>query len=118
MNKRKIGDEYEQAAANYLMQRGFKILERNFRNRYGEIDIIAKDKDTICFVEVKYRSSADCGNGWEAVDYKKQHKILQVANYYMMIHNMNEWTPCRFDIISIDNGKVTLIQNAFEGQLF
>lgn len=114
MNKRHIGNEYEQLAAEHLIQRGYRILERNFRNRYGEIDIIAKDGDCICFCEVKYRKTDECGGALEAVDYRKQRKITGVAEYYLMTHGMNEWTPCRFDVIAVDGDRVTVLQNAFE----
>lgn len=114
MNKRNIGDEYEQLAAEHLMQMGYRILERNFRNRYGEIDIIAKDGECICFCEVKYRKNDGCGGALEAVDYRKQRKITGVAQYYLMTHGMNEWTPCRFDVVAVDGEQVTVLQNAFE----
>ncbi len=115
MNKRYIGNEYEQRATEYLIQNGYEILERNFRNRYGEIDIIAKDGSCICFCEVKYRGSDDCGSALEAVDHRKQKKITGVANYYLMTHGLDEWTLCRFDVIAVDGDQVTILQNAFEG---
>lgn len=117
MNKRKIGDEYEQVAVEYLERNGFRIIERNYRNRIGEIDIIAKERNTICFVEVKYRNDGKYGYASEAVNVRKQHKIQRVANYYLMRKGYSEWTDCRFDVLAVEGVDVTLYRNAFEGQM-
>lgn len=117
MNKRKIGDEYEQLAVEYLERNGYRIIERNYRNRIGEIDIIAKEGKTICFVEVKYRNNSKCGYASEAVNVRKQQKIQMVANYYFMRNGYSEWTDCRFDVLAIDGGDITLYRNAFEGKI-
>ena len=115
MNKRSIGTEYEELAQKYLRENGYEIVETNFRNRRGEIDIIAKDTEYLCFIEVKYRRDRRCGDPLEAVDYKKQRNIIQTALYYMMKNGLNEWTPCRFDVVSVCGDQVRLIKNAFEG---
>lgn len=112
-NKRQIGANYEDAACDYLQQQGYVILERNFRNRRGEIDIIAKDGEYICFVEVKYRTTNTYGSPLEAVDYRKQNQVRSVAQYYLMKHGLHEWTPCRFDVIAFEGEKLTHIPNAF-----
>ncbi len=117
MNKREIGDKYEQIAVEYLEKNGYRIIERNYRNRIGEIDIIAKEKNTLCFVEVKYRNCGRCGYASEAVNIRKQQKIQSVANYYLMISGYSEWTDCRFDVLAVDGADVTLYRNAFEGQI-
>ncbi len=114
MNKRRIGAEYEQIAADYLTENGYQIVERNFRNRFGEIDIIAKDEEYLVFVEVKFRGSQSCGTPVEAVDFRKQRIITKVAWYYLLTHGGNEWTPCRFDVLSIAGDTIRLYQNAFE----
>lgn len=114
MNKRKIGAEYEKLAADYLMENGYQIIERNFRNRFGEIDIIARDAEYLVFVEVKYRSSQSFGTAAEAVDLRKQRIITKVAWYYLLTHGENEWTPCRFDVLSIEEDTIRLYRNAFE----
>lgn len=113
VNKRQTGTSYEIKAEEYLMQRGYKILERNFRNRSGEIDIIAKDGEYFCFIEVKYRTTNNYGNPLEAVDFRKQNQIRKVANYYLMKNKLNEWTPCRFDVIGFVGEEMTHIENAF-----
>lgn len=112
-NKRKIGTSYEIRAEEYLQQKGYRILERNFRNRYGEIDIVAEEKDVLCFVEVKYRTTNACGSPLEAVDVRKQNQIRKVALYYLMRNEWSEWTPCRFDVIAFEGEELTHIENAF-----
>ena len=113
MNKRQVGTQYEYMAVQYLTEAGYHILERNFRCRTGEIDIIAKDGAYLVFVEVKYRASAACGSALEAVDYRKQQSILRVAQYYMVSHGYGTQTNCRFDVVAIQGTEITLIQNAF-----
>lgn len=113
MNKRQIGTQYESMAVQYLTEAGYHILERNFRCRTGEIDIIARDGAYLVFVEVKYRASAACGSALEAVDYRKQQSILRVAQYYMVSHGYGTQTNCRFDVVAIQGAEITLIQNAF-----
>lgn len=113
-NKRQIGTAYEQLAVNYLKEQEYEIVTCNYRNRTGEIDIIAKDGEYLCFVEVKYRSDDRAGSGLYAVDIRKQRNIIRVAQYYMMQHGLDEWTPCRFDVVSIDGEDITLLQNAFQ----
>lgn len=113
-NKRQIGTIYEQKAAVYLQEHGYEILAYNYRNRMGEIDLIAKDEEYLCFIEVKFRADGSCGTGLEAVNYRKQQNIIRVARFYLMKHGLSEWTPCRFDVVSIDGEEITLIKNAFE----
>ena len=113
MNKRQVGTQYESMAVQYLTEAGYHILERNFRCRTGEIDIIAKDGAYLVFVEVKYRASAACGSALEAVDYRKQQSILRVAQYYMVSHGYGTQINCRFDVVAIQGTDIMLIQNAF-----
>ena len=100
-NKRVTGADNEQRATEYLIDNGYSILERNFRNKTGEIDIIAQNDNLIVFVEVKYRSS------------KKQQIIRQVAMYYLTTRYKSCDIPCRFDVIGIDGTDITHIKNAF-----
>lgn len=113
VNKRQTGTSYEIKAEEYLIQKGYRILERNFRNRSGEIDIIAKDGEYFCFIEVKYRATNAYGSPLEAVDFRKQNQIRKVANYYLMRNQLSEWTPCRFDVIGFVGEEMTHIENAF-----
>lgn len=112
-NKRQMGTLYEIKAEEYLINKGYRILERNFSNRSGEIDIIAKDGEYFCFIEVKYRTTNDYGNPLEAVNYHKQNQIRKVAQYYLMKNKLSEWTPCRFDVIAFVGEAMTHIENAF-----
>lgn len=112
-NKRQTGAAYELKAEEYLLGNGYKILERNFRNRSGEIDLIAKKDGVIRFIEVKYRTTSDFGNPLEAVDARKQNQIRKVAMYYLMKNKLSEWTPCQFDVIVFTGEEMTHIENAF-----
>lgn len=112
-NKRQTGTSYEIKAEEYLIQKGYQILERNFQNRSGEIDIIAKDGAYFCFIEVKYRTTNEYGSPFEAVNIRKQNQIRKVAQYYLMKNKLNEWTPCRFDVIGFVGEEMTHIENAF-----
>lgn len=113
MNKRAVGSEYEQMAKRYLEKRGVVILEENFRNRKGEIDLIGKHEGYLVFFEVKYRSNAGNGNPIEAVTFAKQKQICKVADYYRMVHGYGEFTPIRFDVVGILDSEITWIKNAF-----
>lgn len=113
MNKRKKGTEYEGKAAEFLVQQGYEILERNFYTGHGEIDLIAKDGDTMVFAEVKYRKNLKNGYPQEAVTFQKRQRIIQSAQYYLYKSGICD-IPCRFDVIAIEGEKITHIKNAFE----
>ena len=112
-NRRKTGAEYEQKAMEYLESLGYRFLERNYRCRVGEIDLIARERGTLVFVEVKYRSSSICGRPEEAVDTRKQHTICRVADHYRLTHGIREDCPCRFDVAAIEGKSIRLVRNAF-----
>ena len=86
----------------------------NFKSRFGEIDIIAKDAETLVFIEVKYRKSSSFGYPEEFVNLKKQHKILQTARYFMLKSHSDVETPIRFDVVSILGDKIKVIKDAFQ----
>lgn len=88
MNQREVGTRQESRAAEYLESLGYHILVRNFRCRFGEIDLIAKQDDTYIFIEVKYRTGRTAGDPTSAVDGKKQKKISKTADYYRMLHQI------------------------------
>lgn len=114
-NRRATGARYEDLAAEYLRRAGYAILERNFRSRYGEIDIIAERNGVTVYVEVKYRSGGQCGDPMEAVDRRKQQRIARTALYHRFVREYPEDQPCRFDVIGIlGGGSVRHIENAFE----
>lgn len=115
MNKREVGLRYEQKAAEFLEKQGYIILDRNFRCRLGEIDLIGRSDGYLCFIEVKYRSGSGHGFPSEAVDSRKIKKIVRTALTYMHFNKFPADTPCRFDIVEILNNDYSLIKNAFEG---
>jgi putative endonuclease len=96
-----LGRTGERLAAEKLVQTGYCILERNFRCRYGEIDLIAEHELDLVFVEVKTRRGTSHGLPEEAVDRRKQQKILQVAAYYLSIHEESIERSWRVDVVAI-----------------
>ena len=97
MTTKEIGDFGETAACRYLENQKMRILKRNYRERGGEIDIIAKDGETIVFAEVKTRASEKYGTPSEFVDYKKQEKIIKTAVSYLGTDDID----MRFDVIEV-----------------
>lgn len=112
MNKREIGTQKELLAIRYLEEQNMQILEKNFRCRVGEIDIIAQDNDTIVFVEVKYRKNDSCGSPFEAVHFRKQNTIRQVAQFYLLKAHCSN-CKVRFDVIGILGDQLEHLKNAF-----
>ncbi len=113
MNQRMIGTQYENQAAAFLLENHVLILERNFRNRFGEIDIIGCQDGMYLFIEVKYRKSDKTGDPAYAVTIAKQTTICKVADYYRVCHGLSENTACRFDVITILGQEIKWYQNAF-----
>ena len=112
-SNRSIGTHYEEVAEQYLTGQGYLITEKNFRWRQGEIDIVAKDGEYLCFIEVKYRKNLGKGHPLEAVDHRKQQKIIQTAGVYMAGHHTSPLQKIRFDVVSILGDEVSLYKNAF-----
>lgn len=115
--RQKFGKESESLAVRHLKKNGYKILEQNYRNKIGEIDIIAKEKGTLVFVEVKARKTPFFGNPKWAVTAKKQRKISMVALYYLKSTQQTN-VKARFDVVAFswaeDNPQIEIIRNAFE----
>ncbi len=114
MNKSRLGQEKETYIAEILTRQGYRILERNYRCRSGEIDLIAAHKGYLVFIEVKYRSSIREGYAEEAVDGRKQKRISRAALWYMKTHRLDMTTPCRFDVAAVTKEEVKIYQNAFD----
>ena len=114
MSTKQDGDWGEALVAEYLEARGCRIVEREWRCRFGEIDLIARDGAYLVFIEVKYRSSLKDGDSLEAVNRRKQRKIIRVAEYYLCVHQEKADLPCRFDVIGIEEERIRLIRNAFD----
>lgn len=114
MNNKEKGYLGEQIALNYLLKKGANILNRNYRIKSGEIDIIAKFNNELVFIEVKSRTSIKFGYPSEAVNYKKKKKIYNVAQHYILVNNLYN-IPIRFDVIEIyfNDKKINHIINAF-----
>ncbi|MDT8317688.1 MAG: YraN family protein [bacterium] len=112
-----LGKRGEEFAADFLIKKGYKIKERNYKSALGEIDIIALNGTTIVFIEVKTRTSLIFGRPFEAVTKKKQRQISKTALYYMSTKKIGE-TAARFDIVSViskgEKMEAELIENAFE----
>ncbi len=96
----RLGKKGEEIALDYLKRNGFRILERNYRTRYGEVDIIAEENGTLVFIEVKTRSNDLFGHPVEAVTKEKQERIKRLALFYL--RNLKREMPVRFDVISIN----------------
>lgn len=114
-----LGAFGENLAARFLESQGYKILERNFKVKWGEIDIIAQDRDTICFVEVKLRTSGHFGLPQEAVEFRKRRKLVRVAQGYLKIKFSTDERQARFDVVAISrdskgNYFPELFKNAFD----
>lgn len=112
-NKRQTGSHYEEQVAAFLKQKGYEILEKNFRCRSGEIDLIARDGRYLVFIEVKYRRNSDSGTSLEAIDHKKAAQVRKIAGIYLYRRKYPENMPCRFDAAGVDGDKITYIKNAF-----
>ncbi len=96
-----IGKRGEDEALRVLKRHGYRILERNYRCRYGEVDIIAEDEGAIVFVEVKTRGSGRFGTPQQSVDLRKQRHIISASNTYLSHHGVTD-RPVRFDVVGIE----------------
>lgn len=110
MNKREIGNFYEEKSCEYLIRENYKILERNYRNRYGEIDIIAEKNFELVFVEVKYRKTNNYGYGYEAINKKKLLRIFNLAQLYLQDKKFLNY-KIRFDCMSYLDEELEWIKN-------
>lgn len=115
--RQELGKLGEDLAVGELERRGYAVLARRFRTRYGEIDIIARDGGTLVFVEVKARESAEFGTAAEAVTRWKQRRLVRMAGYYLS-GLLGEPPACRFDVVAImlDGGQpaIEVYQHAFD----
>lgn len=122
LSPQKSGTIAEKFASKFLSSKGYKIIENNFRTRFGEIDLIAKENDVICFVEVKYRKNSDFGLPEDFVDMRKQKKIIKTAFIYLAKHNISD-VNIRFDVVAVEpdskgSYNCRLIKDAFEGDIY
>jgi len=118
--RQRLGRTGEHLAAEALMSRGYRILERNFRCSYGEIDLVAEDQDDLVFIEVKTRRGTAFGRPEEAVTLRKQRKLLEIAYYYLDLHTCSD-RQWRIDVVAVQlsaHGKfeeIRIYQHAIQG---
>jgi putative endonuclease len=117
MTTKDTGSKGELLAEAFLKKQGYRIVERNFRCKFGEIDLIGFKKGVLSFIEVKTRSSDAFGQPIDSVDKAKQRRLVRLAKYYLYKKKANDALPCRFDVVSImmtkDKPEIEFIPNAF-----
>lgn len=113
MNKRAVGKQKEEIAVEYIKKIGYKVIAQNYRNRYGEIDIIAEDNEYVFFIEVKYRKNRKYGSGEESVNAAKCRKIYMLSQQYIIENNIKK--GIRYDVVAIENDELRYIKNYFWG---
>ena len=109
------GDAAEQYAADFLFGQGLQLLVRNYRSRFGEIDLIMRDGETLVFVEVRLRRNPRFGGAAASIDARKQQRLILTAQRYLA--QLPHIPPCRFDVVLLDNAQgrqPEWLQNAFE----
>src|SRR5262245_2057727 len=115
---RGVGQRWEALAEKRLRAAGYAIRERNFRGRFGELDIVAEESGVLCFVEVKGRSGLGFGEPAEAVTLDKQRRIAIVAQEYLRRRRLPASTRCRFDVVAVMSDgsrvEVSILRNAFD----
>lgn len=113
----RLGEAAEKKAARFLEAKGYRILQRNFRWRHGEIDLVALDGDCVVFVEVKYRSGRAFGWPQEAVGGRKRARLQRGAMEYLWQRGLIDVVPIRFDVVAVggtgDGCTIEHIENAF-----
>lgn len=117
INHLQRGKQAENLACSYLQQHGLQLIERNFRCRFGEIDLVMQDKTSLVFVEVRYRIDYGFGSSAESITSHKQRKLRNTAQIYLQNNPLFGKKACRFDVVAIDivkhQSKVEWIKNAF-----
>ena len=108
------GAQAEQAAAQFLQRQGLKLLQQNYRCRFGEIDLILQDGDALVFAEVRLRSSGDFGGAAASINAAKQGKLVRTAQHFLA--TLTHIPPCRFDAVLLqtaDGSDIEWVRNAF-----
>jgi putative endonuclease len=115
MFTQEAGSQCEEAALRYLLDQGLKYVGKNYRCRVGEIDLIMRDGQYFVFVEVRARMSNQYGGGLGSITKAKRGKILKATMHYLLVHQLQDKFPVRFDVVSIDGpeGHVSWIKDAF-----
>lgn len=113
LNTRVVGGIYEEQCVDYLKKHDFQIVAQNYRCKIGEIDIIAVKNNILRFIEVKYRKNDSFGYPIEAVNKRKQNKMMKVASWFLSENKQYENMQCSFDIISITEHDIEYVFNCF-----
>ncbi|OIR10340.1 hypothetical protein GALL_76520 [mine drainage metagenome] len=109
----KPGAQAEQVAARFLQKNGLRLIQSNFRCRFGEIDLILRDGETLIFAEVRQRSRGDFGGAAASIDAHKQRRLILTAQHYLS--SLPHIPPCRFDAVLLDAAdNIDWVKNAFE----
>lgn len=111
-SKREEGQQGEDTAIGTLKRKGYKILERNYRNRFGEIDIVAEEGGYLVFIEVKKRNTAAFGDPFHAINAAKRRHIIRSAMFYLKANRCFE-RKIRFDVVGVDREDVKIVKHAF-----
>ena len=113
-----MGREAERLAECFLVQRGLALIDRNYRCRRGEIDLVMRDAGTLIFVEVRRRTHGAFGGAAESVDVRKRTRLVAAAEHYLMANRIGDDRPCRFDVVAIDGplrrARIEWIRDAFD----
>ena len=106
------GQRGERMALDYLLGRGLQCLTCNYRCKGGEIDLVMRSRDSLVFVEVRYRSRSDFGSAADSITLTKRKRLQRAAQHYLL-HTRDD-SPCRFDVVTIDGAQIDWIENAFD----
>ena len=113
--KQRAGDAAEDAAAKHLAAAGCRIVARNARYRDGEVDLVARERDVLVFVEVRMRGSLRFGGAAVSVNSLKQKRIARAAQHWLLGEYGERWPTCRFDVVTVDgSGTIEWIRDAFQ----
>ena len=114
--RQRLGEEGESLACDELEKLGYTIIERRYRTRFGEIDVIANDQGTVVFVEVKTKTDCTFSDPVESVTKQKQRRLVSMAEQYVAYQRLDD-TPCRFDVVAVDSSvtpsQITIYKDAF-----
>ncbi|MDO8581219.1 MAG: YraN family protein [Candidatus Omnitrophota bacterium] len=118
MNRHQLGKKGEAIALRYLQEQGYRVIETNYRSRFGEIDIIAQDKDILCFVEVRTKISQEQGHPFESITSVKKRKLTRMALYYLQDKGLED-AKARFDVVAVlpqegEKFVIDLLRDAFD----
>lgn len=113
-DKQGIGSQAEEDALQFLLRNGLNLLERNYRCRFGEIDLIMQDGDELVFVEIRKRKNMDFGGAAQSVSYAKQSRLIKTAKHFLMKYRHPP--ACRFDVIAMEGDKCQWLKNVIEAE--